>query len=184
MEVGAAGKKPEATAPSLADGAVPASDAPHTNAGVPKSPTDIGPHNWAGLLPQLELNGMARSVAENSVPEGATADALNLLLQEDREMLYNPQCDQRIGSALTAFFGRPVSVTLRVGKPAHETPAARAARQARERQVAAEYAIEQDANVNLLLREFGGRLHRGSIRAREDRESSAAPEGGRNERLH
>ena len=59
----------------------------------------------------------------------------------------------------------PPAVTVRV-RPARvegETPAARTARIAAERQQQAVAAIEADANVRMLMENFSGKLHHDSI---------------------
>ncbi len=137
---------------------------PRHDIAVPARFEALYAENWAALLARLELVGMARSVASNSVPERIDNDMLHLVLQEQQAMLYNPQCDERIGAALSVHFGRTIRVATRIGTPGTETPATRELRIQAARQRQAIAAIEADANVRALLDEFAGRLHRDSIR--------------------
>ncbi len=134
---------------------------------------EVGAANWHRVLDELELPGIARSVAEHCVPEGVDGSTLQLVLQDGREILHQPQIDQRIATALAARFGEAVTVTLRVGEPGAETPAQRTTRRAAERHGEAVAAIDADANVRLLVERFAARLHRDSIAAR-----ASATDGG------
>lgn len=134
---------------------------------LPARPGEIDASNWFRLLEVLELSGGARSIAECSVPEAATASTLRLVLERQHEILLRPQLDERITAALTRHFGEPVTVSLSIGEPGGETPAERKVRLAEQRRQEAERRIEADANVNLLIERFSARLHRESITARE-----------------
>ena len=119
--------------------------------------------NWHRLLAESDLGGMPRTVASHCLPEAVEGATLQLLLQQEHEILYQPQCDERIAAALATRFGHAVTVRVRPGRVEGETPAARAARIAAERQQQAVTAIEADANVRLLMENFSGKLHRDSI---------------------
>jgi len=126
---------------------------------------DLRAENWHRLLADIELAGMARSVASHCLPESVEGSRVQLLLEQEQAILQQPQCAERIAAALEAHFGHAVVVSLRAGRLEGETPAARAARIVSERQRAAVAAIEADANVRLLLERFSGKLHRDSIAA-------------------
>ncbi|MBP8924655.1 MAG: DNA polymerase III subunit gamma/tau [Pseudomonadales bacterium] len=138
---------------------------PRHDSAVPRDLDVLSAANWAALLAGLDLGGVARSVAANSVPERVDSGVVHLLLQEQQAMLYNVQCDERIAAALSVHFDRTIKVCTRIGTPAAETPATRELRIQAARQQQAIEAIEADANVRALLSEFAGRLHRDSIKA-------------------
>jgi DNA polymerase-3 subunit gamma/tau len=124
---------------------------------------DVNTGNWHRVLAESDLGGMPRTVASHCLPEAVEGATLQLLLQQEHEILYQPQCDERIAAALATRFGHAVTVRVRPGRVEGETPAARAARIAAERQQQAVTAIEADANVRLLMENFSGKLHRDSI---------------------
>ena len=124
---------------------------------------DVDAGNWHRVIAESDLGGMARTVASHCLPEAAQGESLQLVLQQEHEILYRPQCDERIAAALTARFGHPVAVRVRTGRIEGETPAARAVRIAGERLQQAIAAIEADANVRMLMENFSGTLHRDSI---------------------
>ena len=53
---------------------------------------DVNPGNWHRLLAECELGGMARTVASHCLPEAVEGATLQLLLQQEHEILYQPQC--------------------------------------------------------------------------------------------
>jgi len=169
-EAAVSSKKPEAAAAAVS--AVAAQEPPRSSsrraraaeAELPRALEDIGAQNWSAVLGKLEIGGVARTIAAHCVPERVQDQTLFLLLEEETGIMYNPQCDERIAAALSAHFDTPCRVSIRGGKPAHETPAARRAREAAERQALAVETMESDPNVKLLLETFSGRLHRDSIR--------------------
>ncbi len=174
QEAVAPGKKPEPEAFQASGAAQPGAEAqplhePADDPGGGTTPArliDLDVSNWHQVLDAVELQGIARSVAEHCVPEGLDGSTLRLVLQREQEILLQPQLDQRIGAALCAYFGEPVTVSLRVGEQDGESPARRAARHAALRQREAEAEIEADANVRLLIERFSAQLHRESIAAR------------------
>ena len=124
---------------------------------------DVNAGNWHRLLAECELGGMARTVASHCLPQAVEGATLQLLLQQEHEILYQPQCEERIAAALATRFGHAVTVRVRPARVEGETPAARTARIAAERRQHAVAAIEADANVRMLMENFSGKLHRDSI---------------------
>ena len=116
---------------------------PRHDSAVPLRFEALRVENWATLLTRLELGGVARSVAANSVPERIDNDMLHLVLQKQQAMLYNPQCDERIAAALSVHFGRTITVGIRSGTPGTETPAMRELRIQAARQQQAIATIER-----------------------------------------
>ena len=145
-------------------------------AGQPDPPpagrlAEVNAGNWHRVLAESDLDGMARTVASHSLPEAVEGATLQLLLPQEHEILYQPQCDERIAAALAARFGHAVTVRVRTGRVEGETPAARATRIAAERLRQAVAAIEADANVRMLMENFSAKLHRDSITVPEPADS-------------
>ena len=175
------------TAAAAADPAAPRAVAPVAPTAAPAAPAmpaagqpdpppagrlaEVNAGNWHRVLAESDLGGMARTVASHSLPEAVEGATLQLLLPQEHEILYQPQCDERIAAALAARFGHDVTVRVRTGRVEGETPAARATRIAAERLRQAVAAIEADANVRMLMENFSAKLHRDSITVPEPADS-------------
>jgi DNA polymerase-3 subunit gamma/tau len=137
---------------------------PVNDVALPAALAGLTASNWATLLTQLPLAGMARSLAMHALPRAVEGERLLLDLAPAHASLASGAATERLASALAAHFCVPVEVSLRSAEPAGETPAARESRLLEERRADAVLRIEQDANVRLLLDTFAGRLLRDSIR--------------------
>ena len=155
-------KKPE-PAPAAHTAAAPA--APVGAPPAVRSVADITATNWAALLDELALGGVARSLAANALPERVEGQVVHLVLQEEQTALRAASAEERLAEALSRHFGAVVALRIRTGQPAAETPAARDVRAADERRRIAAAEIEHDANVRLLVQTFGGKVHAETIRA-------------------
>lgn len=140
-------------------------DASPTVAGGPivempdeKPPTTESGDAWADVVAVLDIGGVVRMIAENSVPRVYAPPSIELLLDQGHDTLLS---DPQVGileRALTAHTGGAIKLTIEVGELPAESPAQRRDRLAREAQADAEAAIGGDANVQELLAEFGGRV--------------------------
>ena len=160
---GAPAAEPATPAAGVVSGAAPTQAIRQGDTAPAARLADVNPGNWHRLLAECELGGMAGTVASHCLPEAVEGATLQLLLQQEHEILYQPQCDERIAAALASRFGHAVTVRVRPARVEGETPAERAARLAAERQQQAVAAIEADANVRMLMENFSGKLHRDSI---------------------
>ena len=133
--------------------------------------------NWATLLAELPLAGMARSLAMHALPRRVLDGRVELDLDPRHAALHAPAATERLSAALAAHFGCDITLQLHSADPGAETPAGRELRLLEERREAAVAHIEADANVRLLLESFAGRLHRESIRA-VDALAPQSPAGG------
>ncbi len=118
----------------------------------------IGGREWHEVVDELPLSGVARMIAEHSVLSALTDDAVALTLDGAHDTLLNESQRRAIESALGELLGSTLRLQIDVGIPAAETPAARRAREAAERQSQAEKILQSDQTVQSLLSEFGGRL--------------------------
>jgi DNA polymerase-3 subunit gamma/tau len=120
--------------------------------------------NWSAVVAQLKLGGLVRELANNSIIEEASGDALKLVLNAAHASLLNRERETALAEALAQHLGHPVRISIRVGELTGETPAQERRRQQDERQQAAVAAIEQDPNVEALKQAFGARVNPASIR--------------------
>ena len=121
------------------------------------------PGRWAELLEALDLGGILYNVASHCELRQVDGDSAFLVLDEANASLYNDAHEGRIAQALGAHLQREVRVSIEVGLPRYETPAARAQRLLDERQAKAVEAIEADPKVQLLIDRFEGALDAESI---------------------
>jgi DNA polymerase III tau subunit V interacting with alpha len=144
---------------------------------IPLRLESLNARNWATLLAELPLAGMARSLAMHALPRRVLDGCVELDLDPRHAALIAPAATERLSAALGAHFGCDIILLLRSVEPGAETPAGRELRLSEERREAAVAHIEADANVKLLLESFAGRLQRESIRA-VDAPAPPSPAGG------
>ncbi len=142
--------------------AAPASAAPDTPAVSPATPTAAPERlaDWYAWVAQAPVQGVARMLLEHSALQALDGDVLHVVLDSRHDTLLNDAQVQAMERALTEVLGRSLRIDLQVGTPAYETPALRLARLQKERQQEAERAIQEDATVQALLRDFGGTVQR------------------------
>jgi DNA polymerase-3 subunit gamma/tau len=123
--------------------------------------------SWYELLARLPLGGVARMIAEHSELVSLTDAAIELRLDQTHDTLLGDSQVEQIRRALVETLGHDVGLEIVPGRVSSETPAARNARLAEERQRDAELALAADATVRSLITEFGGQLD--AVRAVDER---------------
>ena len=139
---------------------------PADDAGAPLPPPKAqAATDWQGMIEAMGLKGMVRQLAENCTLAERSEDKVVLGLDPEHRSLLTPTMEKKLADALASHLGGGVQVQIHVGEavPA-ETPARRAAREAEERQQAAEAAIAGDENLRVLEETFGARVEPGSVR--------------------
>ena len=149
----AAASKPAPVIPA----AVPAAAAPGQSIGAPSA-------KWGEVVTQLGLAGLVRELANNTTLEPSDNGALVLVLEESHAKLLNKEREAELKQALEKYYGNPVKLSLRIGRPTVETPAKEKTRLQDERQQAAVQAIADDPNVRALQEQFNARVNPASIR--------------------
>ncbi|HSD97957.1 MAG TPA: DNA polymerase III subunit gamma/tau, partial [Sulfuricaulis sp.] len=119
---------------------------------------------WSEVVTQLGLAGLVRELANNTMLESFDNGAMVLVLEEVHGKLLNKEREAELKQALEKYYGNPVKLTLRIGRPAVETPAKEKTRLQDERQQAAVQAITDDPNVRALQEKFNARVNPASIR--------------------
>jgi DNA polymerase-3 subunit gamma/tau len=171
---GAAPATPQRSAAPAASRA-PAADAPpaSTASSAPPAPPPAAmaapaasDDDWHARVARLNLGGMARQLANHCTLVAAEPGTVTLRLDPASEQLRTQRTEQAVAQALAEEAGRPVRLTIETGTVASETPAARTARLAEERQVAAERSIASDPHVQALREAFGAEVDPASVRPR------------------
>jgi DNA polymerase-3 subunit gamma/tau len=122
------------------------------------------PDNWRDIIDEMALVGLVRELAGHCVLKEHTKDRVHLVLAPAKEHLLNTAQKERLLAALQTRFGDDIKVLITVEDPEAETPAERKAREARERQLAAEKAVADDPAVKMLQDMFDATVDRNSIR--------------------
>ncbi|HEY9198578.1 MAG TPA: DNA polymerase III subunit gamma/tau C-terminal domain-containing protein, partial [Gammaproteobacteria bacterium] len=129
--------------------------------------------DWPALIEAMQLRGMVRQLAENCTMAARNAELVHLRLDPAHAHLHSPALEKKLAEALNAQFGNAMKLrieALTAGDPAavaEETPAQRQAREARERQLAAERSIAEDDTVRTLEETFGAQVQRDTVRPLE-----------------
>ncbi len=122
------------------------------------------PLAWRALVDSLELAGMPRQLAVNCSPERVTAGQVELILDRAFGHLNNPKWHEALKEALEGRLGEKIRLSIRVAASTVATPEKLRQEELQARQQAAEQSIEEDPNVQALLKHFDGRIVPGSIR--------------------
>ncbi len=120
--------------------------------------------NWNEVAAQLKLSGFVRELANNTTLESYTDGVLALMLDEACAKLLSKEREAELKQAIDTQLGLVARLSIRIGKPASETPAKERNRLQDERQQTAVRAIQEDPNVQALQDRFGARVNQNSIR--------------------
>ncbi len=152
-----------AAAPAATYAAAPVAPVAATSAPEGALPANM---DWNTLLAQLNLSGMARELAKNSVLAEFANNRLVLSLPpQHKQFLTNKVAQEKLQTALTKYFARPVRLEVVLGSSSEvATPAAVERQDKQNRQQQAEDAIRQDAFVREAQAILGAQLIEGSIR--------------------
>jgi DNA polymerase-3 subunit gamma/tau len=155
---------PVAPAPAaLPSGSSVAAIAPAAPAADAIALADLKPQLWIRLFRQLELSGVTRSIAGNTVLADVTGNRLTLVLGERNATLYNEEQRKRIEQVLSGYFGVPIELRIEFGQITGETPAAYRQRREQEHREAATRTFNEHPVVRWLLADFGGEIRNDSI---------------------
>ncbi len=170
---GASGSRP-ADVPAPAGKPAPASQAkavPPAGA-VAEAPTpvadpapDAAAGDWHAIAAALPVKGLLRQLVNQCVLEAQEGDRIRLALGPAGAPLLTREREAALAKALGDHLGRPVKLTVEVKDTEGETPAAREARLAAERQAQAEARIASDPNVQSILETFDAQVRPGSVQA-------------------
>ena len=114
--------------------------------------------DWHEMVKSLTIGGVARMIAEHSVPLSFALPNVALLLNSEHDMLLSDAQVVNLGRGLSELCDQTVNLTVQVGNVKEETPSVYRARLARERQISAEQSLQEDETVQSLLADFGGSI--------------------------
>ena len=121
-------------------------------------------HNWLETITKLNLSKMTRALAEYTEIIQQEDDSFILQLDPQQQALLNPAQQKRLNQALNEYYGKVIALTINVAKQSLNTcPAAQLKQQRQQQHEQAKANIEQDENVNALIKQFDARIIAESI---------------------
>jgi DNA polymerase III subunit gamma/tau len=122
--------------------------------------------DWANLLAQLNLQGLAGQLAKNCVLESLEGERMVLSLSAEHKGLQNNKVAfERLQAVLSDYFAKPMKVQIVLGQNTVATPAIVEQQVKSDRQQQANEAIAADDFVIAAQAELGAQLLSDSIRA-------------------
>ncbi len=121
--------------------------------------------DWPQLVRQLPLRGVVHQLAMQSelLSCREEGEAMLIRVRVPVDTLLSAGSSDKLATALTAHYGRPVRLDTTIGAVRRTAHAADLAEQA-ERQRLAERTLQDDPFVQTLMRDFGATIVPGSIR--------------------
>ncbi len=114
--------------------------------------------NWAAKIDAMNLGGISRMIAENSIVTKWELPIVELRLDQDHDTLLSPHLESEICDEISKLEEIKVSLSFEVGVVTVETIAKLNQRLERERQARAEAAINNDPKISGILDEFEGEI--------------------------
>ncbi len=157
--------RPASAAPS-ASRLVAAEPAPAKQAAPVQNTAGGTDLDWNTLLSQLNLQGMARELAKNSVLASFSEGRVVLnLAPQHKHLQSNKIAQEKLQAALSDYFVKPIRLAVELGASGDvATPAAVERHEKQTRQQQAEEAIRQDIFVRDAQAQLGAQVIEGSIR--------------------
>lgn len=162
----AAPTAPAITQPDIKPVAVAEKPEPPRAASPQDSATETGSQpDWAVLLAQLNVQGMAKQLAQHCTLENLSDGNVALRLSEEYKHLQaNRIAIDKLQAALNDYFAKPMKLNIVVGKTETVTPAAIEQQARQHRQKQADDSITQDEFVRQAQAELGASLVPESIK--------------------
>ncbi|HVS27377.1 MAG TPA: DNA polymerase III subunit gamma/tau [Burkholderiales bacterium] len=120
--------------------------------------------DWAALVNQLELGGMAGMLAQHCELADYDAGSFELRIPEPHQHLLEKLYQEKLKAALEDYFGEKLKIGFSVGSSNGNTPAEQENREREVRQTRAVQAIERDPFVRELIENFDARIIDSSIK--------------------
>ncbi|MBT9612701.1 MAG: DNA polymerase III subunit gamma/tau [Burkholderiales bacterium] len=120
--------------------------------------------DWISLVGKLKLGGMAMMLAQHCELKGMENDNFMLTLPPAHKHLAEKPYQEKLKSALTEHFGRPIKLNIELGVTTGPTPVQVQQNQKAEREQRAIESIEQDPFVRDLVEQFDAKVIESTIK--------------------
>jgi len=131
-----------------------------SQANKPDSPED----GWHEIVARLQLNGLARELAQHCELRALGETKCVLRLAPAHAHLQMKPAPEKLQQALAVHFGRPMALRFELAQTGTDTPAATVGRERQERREKAIASIEQDAFVRDVIEGFDASLIESTIK--------------------
>ncbi len=124
-----------------------------------------GTPDWNVLLMQLNVQGMAQQLARHCVLQNISDELVTLCLSQEHKHLHaNKLAREKLLSALSEYFAKPMRLNIVLGEIAASTPAVLEQQDKQFKQLQANEAIAHDSFVREAQSELGAILLSDSIK--------------------
>ena len=120
--------------------------------------------DWPTIVAQLNLQGPVSQLAAHCTMIARQPGRVQLKLDADGEPFRRPALEEKLTTALSAYFGEPVKLDIEVAQVVADSPARRKQAEVEDRQQAARQAIETDPNVRAMQDMFGATVQPESVK--------------------
>jgi len=114
-----------------------------------------GARDWPGIIAALELQGAARQLAAHCVLIGRDGAVVRLALDPRSQFMRTAAVEEKLGQALSKYYGEPVRLEFTAVAPQAETPAQADQRLSQEEAESARRAFDSDPGVQGFRDRFG-----------------------------
>jgi DNA polymerase III subunit gamma/tau len=139
--------------------------APGRPAGSASAPQRDFDGDWAALAGRLPVTGAARELARNSVLVRHAPGAIELTVPKSMSHLADRGYQDKLKSALEAYWGRTLALKVKVGETVAATAASLEAAERDERRAEAARAVQGDRFVQDLVDIFDAKVVNSGIKA-------------------
>lgn len=124
--------------------------------------TDIQ-QNWAAIIPQLKLTGLALTAIDNAEFVSKEGREIVLRVARGHQSLFTPTILTRLETALGNYYQTPIKIILNSEQFVEASPAQQKEQATQEKQQQAEAALQNDPMFQQLRQEFSAELVKNSI---------------------
>ena len=123
---------------------------------------------WSAIIGQLNLQGVAHSLASNCSLKEITKDTIELSLAKQHEGIATDNVKQKLEKALQSHFSKDLSLVIDISSQELETPAKEKDRVIAKKRSRAEKDVEEDEVVKAFKSSFGAEVIEGSVKPIND----------------
>ncbi len=125
----------------------------------------LGSSDWAAIIPQLQLNGLALSALQHSELLEKNPGQIILKIDKLHQSIFTPAVITRIQDSLSAYYQEPTHVNVHYQNELVDSPAAQKKTADTQQQEAYTQALQNDPMFQQLQKEFSAALIQDSVSA-------------------
>jgi DNA polymerase III subunit gamma/tau len=110
--------------------------------------------NWTTLVKQLNLTGITYTFACQCALQDYSNNQVGLLLDPKQTALHTPKQEEKLTQALSHYFGKPVTLSIRLGDTNLLTPARHEQQQQSQRLQQTTASLQKDPTLQTIMEAF------------------------------